>query len=352
MRTDPSSRDRRSSFTREAGIRLAFVVAALVLGTLALEAVTRVVFDRHGMHYALEMWKYARQVKQPSRVAAMGHEHAPNRRAVLMGVEVETNSLGLRDREFAVPKPPGVRRILVLGDSMTFGWGARAEDTYPKVLERLLAADGSPVEVINTGVGNYNTAQEVAYFKERGLQLEPDEVVLGFFINDAEPTPTPSEDLIARHSYAYVVASSFGDALARRFGWKPSLTAYYDGLYDEDHPGWQACREALVELSRLSRRHGITLTIALIPELHAPDEHYPFKRAHARVAEVAAQEGVPVIDLLPWFAGIPPESLWVSPGDAHANARAHEIIARALHGALSPGSKPNQTVNSEESRHE
>ena len=45
-------------------------------------------------------------------------------------------------------------------------------------------------------------------------------------------------------------------------------------------------------------------------------------------------EGGRVVDLLPAFAGIDPRSLWVSPGDAHANARAHEIIGRTLYDAL------------------
>lgn len=318
---------------REIRVGLALLVVALVIGGAALEALTRVVFDRNGMHFGLEMWKYAKQVKQRSSVAAMSHEHAPHREAVLMGVPVRTNSMGLRDREFSPEKPPGVHRILVLGDSMTFGWGARQEDTYPKVLERLLNGDGHRYEVINAGVGNYNSAQEVAYFRERGLLLQPDEVILGFYINDAEPTPTPTEGWVAQHSYAYVVASSLWDALARRAGFRPSLTAYYDNLYSENSPGWQACRAALTELAGLSRQAGVTLAIALIPELHAPNDQYPFRRAHELVAEVARREQVPVIDLLPAFHGVEPRSLWVSPGDAHPNERAHAIIGRALYDA-------------------
>jgi lysophospholipase L1-like esterase len=322
---------------RALGVRLAFVTAAMLTGLLVLEGVTRVVFDRSGMHYGIEMWKYAKYVKQRSSNAEMSHEHAPNREALLMGVPVRTNSLGLRDREISPDKTPGVRRLLVLGDSMTFGWGTPEEDTYPKTLERLLNRNGIRYEVINAGVGNYNSAQEVAYFKSRGIGLQPDELILGFYINDAEPTPAPNASLLARHSYVYVLASSLWEAVARGTGLRPSLITYYEGLYDDRNPGWRACRQALVDLIGLCRREGVKLSIVLIPELHAPNKDYPFRSVHARIAEIAEQNGVRAIDLLPAFDGIDPRSLWVSTGDTHPNARAHAIIAGALYQAMTGG---------------
>jgi lysophospholipase L1-like esterase len=273
-------------------------------------------------------------VKQRSSDPAMAHEHAPNREAVLMGVPVRTNSLGLRDREISPDKTPGVRRLLVLGDSMTLGWGAAEQDTYPRTLERLLNRDGIRYEVINAGVGNYNSAQEVAYFKARGIYLQPDEVMLGFYINDAEPTPAPSVNVIAQHSYVYVLASSLWDAVGRHSGVRPTLVSYYEGLYDEGNPGWSACREALIELSRLCRKAGIELSVVLIPELHAPNRDYPFRAVHARIAALVEQNGARVFDVLPAFEGIEPRTLWVSPGDTHPNARAHAVIATAVYGSM------------------
>ena len=313
---------------------LAVAVGALAIALVGLEGLTRVVFNRNGMHYGIEMWKYARQVKQRSAVAAMSHEHAPNRDAVLMGVPVRTNSLGLRDREYTSGKRAGVRRLLVLGDSVTFGWGTREAETYPKVLEQLLNRDGTPYEVVNAGVGNYNSSQEVAYFRERGRLLQPDAVVLGYFINDAEPTPSPNENVLARHSYFYVLATGGWEALMRQLGAKPTLDAYYAGLYDERNPGWRASREALTALSRLCRSEGVPLRVVIIPELHQPNSHYPFLRAHALVRAVVEREGVPVLDLLEAFSGADPQSLWVSPGDAHPNARGHAIIANAIYQAM------------------
>ena len=82
-------------------------------------------------------------------------------------------------------KPPGVYRILFLGDSTTFGWGVSMNETTAKILERELNAVHVPgyerFEVINAGVGNYDTVQEVTYYKTSGRKFHPDMVVLGLF---------------------------------------------------------------------------------------------------------------------------------------------------------------------------
>ena len=69
-----------------------------------------------------------------------------------MGVDVRINQRKLRDAEYPYERPAGVQRVVMLGDSVTFGWGVPAEATVSKRLERALRAAGRGVEVINTGV--------------------------------------------------------------------------------------------------------------------------------------------------------------------------------------------------------
>ena len=321
-------------------IRAVVLALALVVGLCVLEMAARVVFDRNGMHYGIEMWKYAKYLKRRSDNREMSHEHVPNSEAVLMGVTMKINSQGLRDREFSFQKEPGVYRILILGDSMTVGWGAPVEATYPKVLEKLLEesrpdSTAPHCEVINTGVGNYNTSQEVAYFKEQGLRYQPDMVVLGFYINDAEPTPRPSGGWIARHSYLYVLTSSFLDGLGRKMSRRQSFTEYYLDLYHSARPGWRACQKSLLELNRLCRENDVVLRILLIPELHSPAENYPFVKVHTMIKDVAQKNNIRVIEVRHAMKGIDPPRLWVSPGDANPSALAHRIIAEELFEALS-----------------
>jgi lysophospholipase L1-like esterase len=317
---------------------LAVGIGALFLCLIVLEYAARVVLDGNGMHYGIEMWKYARLVKQRSSNPLMSHEHAPNREARLMGVDVTTGSQGLRDRDYPFEKGAREHRILVLGDSLTFGWGVPVERTYPKALERMLnsgASSETVYQVINAGVGNYNTVQEVSYFKERGIRYRPDEVILGFYINDAEPIPTPQDGWLARTSYLYVLASSGWDSFLRNFGAKVGYADYYRDLYTEQNAGWQACQRALEELIEMCQRQQIPLRIVLLPELHFPNGEYPFASIHDLVAAVGKRHGVATLDLQRAFTGHDPKSLWVSLGDAHPNEKAMDIIATEIYRAMS-----------------
>lgn len=128
---------------------------------------------------------------------------APNYDGWFAGVPVRTNSLGFRDdREYPLEKPPGTFRILVLGDSVTFGHGSVAEHAYPFLLEQKLKAwkPGVNWQVWNLGVPGYNTSQELAYLLEVGSTYKPDLVVVGFYWNDLvdnRPVVAPTRKAIA-----------------------------------------------------------------------------------------------------------------------------------------------------------
>jgi len=96
----------------------------------------------------------------------------------------KVNSDGLRDREYSVAKPAGIRRILVLGDDVVQGYGVAAEDSLPKRLEATYQANGHSVEVLNFGVSGYDTQQEIEFFKTKGIKYRPDIVVVTYVLND------------------------------------------------------------------------------------------------------------------------------------------------------------------------
>src|SRR5206468_9067960 len=103
------------------------------------------------------------------------------------GVPVHVNSLELRDpREYELAKRANTFRILVLGDSVTFGHGSVYEHTYPYLLEQRLHQWQPNVDwqVWNAAVPGYNTSQELAQLIEVGDRFKPDLVVVGFYGND------------------------------------------------------------------------------------------------------------------------------------------------------------------------
>lgn len=103
-------------------------------------------------------------------------------------VVYQINSYGLRDREYPLEKPKDVYRILMLGDSYTFGIGNNLEDTFSKILEKKLQADfpGRKIEVINGGCSSYSPLLEYLFLVYKGLALQPDAVVLNYDMSDVQ----------------------------------------------------------------------------------------------------------------------------------------------------------------------
>ena len=97
------------------------------------------------------------------------------------------NHQGFRDDEnYVYAKPEGRRRVLVLGDSHTQGYEVRQEATFSKVLEQRFRARGMDVQVLNTGVSGFGTAEQLLFLEREGKKYSPDAVVVAFFENDFE----------------------------------------------------------------------------------------------------------------------------------------------------------------------
>jgi hypothetical protein len=98
---------------------------------------------------------------------------------------VRINEDGLRDHPHAKAKPQGTVRVAILGDSYAEAFQVPHEDAFWAVMERDMeqcpAFRGRNVEVINFGVSNYGTAQELLMLRKRAWAYSPDIVVLAFF---------------------------------------------------------------------------------------------------------------------------------------------------------------------------
>ncbi len=100
-------------------------------------------------------------------------------------VALKINSSGLRGPEIPLAKPPGVKRVLLLGDSFTEGYTVEEPLTVRARLEKELSSALSiPVQVINGGTAGWGTDQEILFYEKSGRAYAPDVVVLLFYYND------------------------------------------------------------------------------------------------------------------------------------------------------------------------
>ncbi len=120
----------------------------------------------------------------------LAYELVPSSKGKLRREEFDTtitiNSSGYRGRELHTDKR-GRFRIMVVGDSFTLGWGVEDDETYPAQMERILANEyhKEGIEVINAGfAAGYSPDTYYLFLKERGLQLHPDLVLIGFFVGN------------------------------------------------------------------------------------------------------------------------------------------------------------------------
>jgi hypothetical protein len=91
---------------------------------------------------------------------------------------ISTNRLGFRGPDFPIHRTPGVKRILVFGNSYTYGWGVDFEQTWPHLLEHELSAAGMSVEVANLSRAGTN-GMEMKEFAERSIALlKPDLIII------------------------------------------------------------------------------------------------------------------------------------------------------------------------------
>ena len=165
---------------RRAGARLA-LVALSSAGAVALAEVLVRVFAPQPVRVAWEdEWNGVR-VPRP---AVRGRHAVPGK----FDVRVAINGQRFRARrEYAASPAPGVTRLAILGDSMTFGWGAEDDQTYPARLESILGSDGvHAVEVINAGYPGTCLGEKAAWYVQGVRPFHPSLVVLTLLGDDVD----------------------------------------------------------------------------------------------------------------------------------------------------------------------
>jgi lysophospholipase L1-like esterase len=281
-----------------------------------------------------------------SAIPGLGYQLAPDHSSG----SIRTDSNGLRLRP---PDSAPVRyKILLIGDSISFGSGVPYEKSFAPVLEANLTAElGQTTAVWNAGVPGYNTDQESITLDRIGPFVKPDLVVVQFCMNDYLDPPqltsggtldaTKTEGnsgfsfmALAYHSRVFVfVKEKFKELQQARPEWFPVWAHYIH--YIQRRPGWERAKRALLHIQETAKELNATVLLVIFPveqqlrigDRAAQDDLVGFARFHQ----------IAVLDLYPVFRSHWRDGLYVNywkearvVDKLHLNERGHALVARAI----------------------
>lgn len=303
--------------------RIALVAFGLLLGLAAIEVVARLAWTR------------------PWYDQLVAEQADPEWKS-----KIRKNSLGLRGREPASPRPEGVERVLVLGDSFTFGSGVIDDEAiFVSRLERSLSSEpGRRVEILNGGKPGSITGDWLSLLRRVGPAFRPDVVLVVFFLRDGTRTTVGEgffgpvrSGIAARNRDSWLYRNLYAwrwwrDRLDRReISDRYSREILLAYLGDEEQTAeWRAAQANLRTIRDESAALGARTGLVVFPILADFGPRHPFLPVIDRIEQAGIEAGLPVLDLLPAFRGEDPSGLWVSPLDQHPNQRGHEIAAQAI----------------------
>ena len=149
-------------------------------------------------NYDVEMWKYSKNLKRDKNTI-LDFDHIKNKKAILQKVEIRLNNRGFRGANTEITNDKE-RRILFLGSSITLGWGVKENQTTTSQLKKMLEKNGEYVDVINGGIGNYNLYRSVNRFLLKHTDLETTDIVVHYFIRDAEDLKNTKDNFLLKNS--------------------------------------------------------------------------------------------------------------------------------------------------------
>jgi len=266
------------------------------------------------------------------------------------------NSLGIRERP--VTRKQGEKRILVLGDSISFG-----NHSFPRLLERRFEIRTDPqsvtVEVFNAGIPGYTTYQEVTWYELFGHQIEPDLVLLQFCLNDTylilstvdkdgrlHATPDVWAHFAgvdpawfrASRVVAFVIKglTVVKANVALFFGTRYSFEAKVDFYRAWEDDAWVEIQNLLERLHNRVNHTGGKLAIVVFPYGQQLRPEYLDKdpdrvlMPQRKLREIANRLRIPLLDVFEIFRG----RRDLLPDDIHPTAQGHALVAEEVYRFL------------------
>lgn len=242
--------------------------------------------------------------------------------------KVRTNGKGLREDPFPTEKPANTTRILVIGDSFTYGLGVNRSERFTDIVETRLDGElpQQNIQVINAGVSGYGMKDYYLFLKHRGVEYEPDIVVISFIGSDWYSNENISATLRkAKKDVDDEYGSRLGEA-ERNEKVKERLYELHD-RYLEQGDMEDSSFGYMNDIKQLAKSRGIEPVYYAIGKI-GRDKPREF------VDSWAERHNGTVFYAPDEFRQNHGEEVRLSEWDKHPNPRGHQIIAEGLYPVL------------------
>lgn len=304
----------------------------------------------------------------------VGYRLKPGARTTYTTAEFSTdiaiNGQGVRDNRDIGPKAPNERRIVVLGDSLTFAIQVPLEQTFCKLLEaKLTRADPAHVwRVINAGVQGYGAVQEWLFYRHVASAFQPDLVLVASSVVNA-PLEAGKRSWLDAEGQPPADARTHATTLARRLVRSTmvlqivnlrytQLKSHFQGPVQElpqatylanpppvVQQGLEVAHDAVEKIVAKATQDGARTAILLMPtRFQTDDAGFKFLEDTVRQAggtmirnagtdrfrQAFAPIGVPMFDVLPALFAQPNRVDLFFQQNVHFTPRGHEVAAEAI----------------------
>ena len=335
------------SVSKNAGVQLRTISKKVFLGSLLI--LFGLCLPVIAMEIALRIWLHEGPplewdpVLIPSDLPGLEYRLAPN----FNEGNIRTNAEGLLWRR--ADAEPSSRRILIIGDSISFGGDVSPEQTFAAVLERKLRDElGEPVDVWNSGTPGYNTTQEATLLGDIGPNIRPNLVIVQLCLNDYERPPVlnarhvlelgnESNDslrgLLYRSKAIFFLKEKLKDMQKTYPEWFPIWAHYIH--YVGKKTGWGEAKESLITIRNWAREWNASLLLVIFPveqQLRIQD-----KAPQTDLVDFANTQAIPVLDLFDSFKQHWRDGLFVDYSvmfhtfdKVHLNKKGHALAAQEI----------------------
>lgn len=284
-------------------------------------------------NYDIEMWKYSKLLKSKSKNPTIGHIHVPNKKAILQKKEIRINNIGQRGKDLDINKLDIYdRKIMFIGSSMLLGWGVEEEKIFTSIIKKKAEIDNRKWLVMNGGIGNYNTTRYVENYLENWSEIEIDDLIVAYFINDTEILKQQNPNFFEKHTHIGVLIWKFINSQKNLLK-NENVIDYYKNIYEDDFEGFNIAKNELKKLNFHCVIKNIKCRIILIPHV-LNIKPYQFKFINEKIINFSKNNDIEYYDLLHDLQKYENTKLMNDYNDRHINAFSHNVIGERLYEIL------------------